>query len=85
MVRDVLFRMVILCPKNCWVMMLGDFLFVWWMFILMGGFERFFFCEGNVLSFARKRGHPVIYDGCWICYGLIHWMDVLENIIPIWP
>jgi hypothetical protein len=35
--------MVILCPKNCWVMMLGDFLFVWWMFILMGGFERFFF------------------------------------------
>lgn len=66
-------------------MMLGDFLFVWWMFILMGGFERFFFCEGNVLSFARKRGHPVIYDGCWICYGLIHWMDVLENIIPIWP
>ena len=43
MVRDVLFRMVILCPKNCWVMMLGDFLFVWWMFILMGGFERFVF------------------------------------------
>lgn len=42
--RDVLFRMVILCPKNCWVM-LGDFLFVWWMFILMGGFERFFLKE----------------------------------------
>jgi hypothetical protein len=55
MVRDVLFRMVILCPKNCWVMMLGDFLFVWWMFILMGGFERFFFAKETCCLLPEKE------------------------------
>jgi hypothetical protein len=79
--------MVILCPKNCWVMMLGDFLFVWWMFILMGGFERFFLRRKRAVFCQKKRSSGDLrwmLDLLWVdsldgCAGKHHTYMALKN------